>query len=109
MGDDLAWPGSWLLAAVNLPSSLQELSGAPLKEGQPSLLVIFPLAGSRTERHKHSLKMKATKINSKQPSMQTRMQTMQAGLLFIRQKAVIRSSLVSLEVPLLFLRIPNKP
>lgn len=85
-------PVSWHLCVVNLPMCLQEPSGASLKKGQASHLVIFLLAGSLTERHKHSLKMKATKINSNQPCMKTLMQNMQAGLLFIWQKAVLRRS-----------------
>lgn len=101
-------PVSWHLGVVNLPRNRLE----HLWKRQALHLVIFLLAGSLTERHKHSLKMKATKINSNQPCVKTLMQNMQADLLFIWQKAVIRRSRLGWDLRLLrclFFRIPDKP
>lgn len=60
-------------------------------EKRTSFVSCHFFSGWKSERHKHSLKMKATKINSKQPCVKTLMQNMQAGFLFIRQKAVRRA------------------
>lgn len=61
---------------VAFPMCLQEPSGASLEIKRTSFAscrFFFPplLARSLTERHKHSLKMKATKINSNQPCVKT--------------------------------------
>lgn len=101
-------PVSWHLGVVNLPRNRLER----LWKRRALHLVIFLLVESLTERHKHSLKIKATKINSNQPCVKTLMQNMQADLLFIWQKAVIRRSRLGWDLCLLrclFFRIPNKP